>query len=570
MRKKEYIPFLVITSVFIFLLKVSWLKWGSIVIDTGRELYVPWRILSGDILYRDVLYQYGPFSPYFNAFLCSIFGVHINALIISGALTTALLSFLVYKISRIFLNPLLSTFSVLTFLFVFAFGQYYEAGIFNFIIPYTYAATHGITLAAAALFFYYHTLDRKKPIYSYALALFTILTLLTRLEIGAMLVISLFTGALLASKNRLKDIALHCLFPIITAGFIYAIFSSTGDTDLFLKNLDLSAPFTAGLMGTDDLFFNIASILKIILYYLAISTLLFSAGSILSKNKNLVAIPLALAVIAVAVFVQVRFFPYYMQYRCAPLICISLCVIAYKNYLRTRDKKFLFLMVFSVFSILLLARILFKTWAGQYGFYLLVPGMLCYYVFFLKIIPEMSTNRISQRFYRLGFVIVSIAFIVSHASISAYAYKNRALKISTGKGNIFVYPAYHRVKELLNYLIYNTGPSDSLVVFPEGLTLNFLAERKNPVYKFTYFPVDFAETGFEKEVIDTLEEKEVAYVAILPRDTSEYGAARFGIDYAHEIPRYLEKNYTIEKQFGPMPFTSDEFSAVLLKRKDRR
>jgi len=267
----------------------------------------------------------------------------------------------------------------------------------------------------------------------------------------------------------------------------------------------------------------------------------------LSKKKKFVAIPIALIVIAVAVFVQIKFFPYYMQYRCAPLICISLGVIAYRSYLKTRDRKSLFLAVFSLFSTLLLARILFKTWAGQYGSYLLVPGMLCYYVFFLKMVPEMSTNRMSQRFYRFAFIIVSIAFIVSHASISAYTYKNRTLEISTEKGKIFVYPAYHRVKELLNYLTYNTEPSDSLVVFPEGLMLNFLSERKNPIYKFTYFPVDLAGTGFEKEIIDTLEEKEVTYVAILPRNTSEYGAARFGIDYAHEIFHYLEKKYIIEK-----------------------
>ena len=517
-----------------------------------------------------MLYQYGPFSPYFNAFLCSIFGVHINALVISGALTTTLLSFLIYKISRVFLNLALSIFSVVTFLFVFAFGQYYESGIFNFILPYTYAAIHGIALAAAALFLYYRSLDRKKPIYSYALTIFAILTLVTRLEIGIVLVISLFIGSLLASKNRLKDIALYCLFPIIAAGFIYAIFASAGDSNLVLKNLDLSSPFTAGLMGADNLSFNIASMLKIALYYFTISILFFFAGSILSKKKKFIAIPLATTVIAVAVFVQIRFFPYYTQYRCAPLICISLAAIAYKSYLKTRDKKSLFLVAFSLFSTLLLARILFKTWAGQYGFYLLVPGMLCYYVFFLKMIPEMSTNRISQRFYRFAFVIVSIAFIVSHASISTYAYKNRTLEISTEKGKIFVYPAYHRVKELLNYLIHNTGPSDSLVVFPEGLMLNFLAERKNPIYKFTYFPVDLAGTGFEKEIINTLEEKEVTYVAILPRNTSEYGAARFGIDYAHEIIRYLEKGYIVEKQFGPMPFTSNEFSVVLLKRRDRK
>ena len=309
MRKRKYIPFLIIACVFILLLKVSWLKWGSVIIDTGRELYVPWRILSGDSLYRDVLYQYGPFSPHFNAFLCSVFGMNINTMVISGALTTALLSFLIYKISRVFLNPRLSTFSVLTFLFVFAFGQYYESGIFNFIIPYTYSATHGITLATAALFFYYRILDGKRPMYSCALVLLSTLTLITRLEIGIALIISLFIGSLLASRSRVKDIGLRCMFPLIAAGLVYAAFAGTGDINLLLKNMDLTAPFTARLMGADNLSFNIASILKITLYYLAISSLFFFAGSILSKKKKIIAMPLAMAVIASVHFCPGEVFP---------------------------------------------------------------------------------------------------------------------------------------------------------------------------------------------------------------------------------------------------------------------
>ena len=40
---------------------------------------LPLRLLEGDVLYRDVFYMYPPFSPYFNSFLYSLFGVHLEA-----------------------------------------------------------------------------------------------------------------------------------------------------------------------------------------------------------------------------------------------------------------------------------------------------------------------------------------------------------------------------------------------------------------------------------------------------------------------------------------------------------
>lgn len=39
------------------------------IVDFGRELYVPWRLAEGDALFRDVVHFNGPLSPYLNAAL---------------------------------------------------------------------------------------------------------------------------------------------------------------------------------------------------------------------------------------------------------------------------------------------------------------------------------------------------------------------------------------------------------------------------------------------------------------------------------------------------------------------
>ena len=64
-----------------FLLKWSWGKWLHPVVDFGRELYVPWQMLEGKALYRDLSYFNGPLSPLVNAVGFSLAGVTAGGLL---------------------------------------------------------------------------------------------------------------------------------------------------------------------------------------------------------------------------------------------------------------------------------------------------------------------------------------------------------------------------------------------------------------------------------------------------------------------------------------------------------
>jgi predicted membrane-bound mannosyltransferase len=63
-----------------YMLNLSWFKWPDLLIDYGRELYVPWQITQGKVLYRDINHLYGPLSHYLNAFLFQIFGTGLSTL----------------------------------------------------------------------------------------------------------------------------------------------------------------------------------------------------------------------------------------------------------------------------------------------------------------------------------------------------------------------------------------------------------------------------------------------------------------------------------------------------------
>jgi len=46
---------------------------GNPLVDCGREMNQPLRLLNGERLYADIAHLYGPLSPYLNALLYRVF-----------------------------------------------------------------------------------------------------------------------------------------------------------------------------------------------------------------------------------------------------------------------------------------------------------------------------------------------------------------------------------------------------------------------------------------------------------------------------------------------------------------
>src|SRR6476619_6142273 len=59
----------------------TWQTWADVLIDFGREVYVPWQLTQGKVLYRDIAYFNGPLSPYLNTLVFKIFGVSLMSLV---------------------------------------------------------------------------------------------------------------------------------------------------------------------------------------------------------------------------------------------------------------------------------------------------------------------------------------------------------------------------------------------------------------------------------------------------------------------------------------------------------
>ena len=76
----ECLGWLFLALLTVFFLATSWRKWPDALIDFGHDLYIPWRLTQGNLLYRDIDDIYGPLSQYLNAALFRAFGTSMMVL----------------------------------------------------------------------------------------------------------------------------------------------------------------------------------------------------------------------------------------------------------------------------------------------------------------------------------------------------------------------------------------------------------------------------------------------------------------------------------------------------------
>jgi len=388
------------------------------------------------------------------------------------------------------------------------------------------------------------------------------------------------------STSTLYHLSTYVILPLIVAAAIYGAFLiSALDIirrnnlfEIWFKSIDIDSSFNRWLSGARDVSGNARVMFKTFLYYIFFC-ILFSLGGFAiaylcrfksRMKKYAFSLLTGTAVFALAFIFFKKLFTYDLQYRCLPIIFLITVLISLGKFIKQKEKtEYLFLSAVSLFSLFMALRIFFLAWAGHYGFYILLPGMIVYYIFFFKIAAEALNSPVARRFFSLGFLFLFILFIMSHFSISRLCYRSKTLKISSPRGTLYTFnnSRENRCKELIEFLKGNTDKQESLVIFPEGLTVNFLSGRANPLYYYSYLPHELAQPKMMDSIISDMKNKRVDYVVLTQRDAAEYGHAVFGRDYAEPIWKYVSENYILYKQFGPFPFTSQDYGIALFKRR---
>ena len=129
---------LILITILLFI--ITYAKSDSFIIDVGREAVLPWQMLEGKVLFRDLFNVYGAVSYQINALAFMIFGTKLSTLYFLGLFSSILIVSAMFYITKYFTNNITAFFLALLALPSCVFGKV----LHNFSFPYAYAAVYAL------------------------------------------------------------------------------------------------------------------------------------------------------------------------------------------------------------------------------------------------------------------------------------------------------------------------------------------------------------------------------------------------------------------------------------------
>jgi hypothetical protein len=363
-------------------------------------------------------------------------------------------------------------------------------------------------------------------------------------------------------RRRAIGLALAFTAPaVIVAGGVYALIAArvgwrTLVVDGLLVPFDLPAPlayFNATLTGFDHPLASLGRVLMAAVK-LAILAIVVGAASYLAagpadakpRARRLLAGAVAAAVVlSLTTGLDWDRGPFLAM----PVVLVALIVRLARDLRSDRDRLVL---LYTVFALAQLGRmILHVRSGGAYGSFLLPMSVVVFtYIWmepFANAIPDPAARRVARSIV-IWLLLVSA---IGTAIVLAIRYRrSNTVAVSTARGTLIAPPAVGVAwNEALDFIDARTRPGDPIAVFPEGTSLTFLSERRNPMREEIVTPGFLDEAG-EARAIDALERSGTRVVLIVNRATREFGAEAFGRDYCQRLMQWIDARFTRCAQFG--------------------
>ncbi len=582
------------------MVSISWQKWCDPIIDFGRELYIPWVLTQGKVLYKDIsMFFYGPLSFYVNALLFSIFGTHIDIIITFNLVLITIVSCIIFKLVTTVSNPVCALFSVLSFLILFAFPRYFPTCNDNFVTPYAHVATHGMALSFLAFLFLSLYLKTRKTAYACACWFTLGLVMLTKVEIFLGLFCSMvlsWAWILRREQPKAHITAARCMMfvsllmlPLSAACAFFSRFFTVKESLLHVLNPYLLT-FHRGhsfssllihVMGADQPWMNTRRMLWWLSIYALMALLIAGLNHVLTafgKKTGYKALPPALALLITVPLINATMaggLPYFDYFLPLPLIVLLHMFYAILKLRRSGVDdiawgKHLLGLSLSVFSFVLLTRLFFNARIVHYGFFLLLPGFLILLIVLLDAFPVLMRRITGEA--RIGMILVMTVLVCVMYSYFFQSFGLYSLMDYPIKSNGEVMKSFDLrhadtgqvIQHTIDQIKVNVEPHQTLTVFPEGLMFNYLTRRQSGSAYTAFLPTFFA--VFKDAILGSLQERPPDFVLLVERSTWEYGYEYFGVDYAHEVFQWIQENYIQISQIGKTPFSGEGFGIIFMKR----
>ena len=593
-----WLGFLVIAIAFVYAATVSWRRWPDLLVDFGGQLYIPWRLANGAVLYRDLFYfAGGPLSQYFNALLFKIFGTSFLTLIAANLTWVAAALILIYRRFVRATDVWTATTQCLAIVLVFAFNQYGFTGNYNYIAPYSHEVLHGLLLAIVALGFLTDWLDKGKKIYALAAGFCGGLVFLTKPDLFVALMAAGLAALLIFLITRRQ---LHFAAAALAAFSAAAALPALGAFLLFLRVepwresmrsvvfgwLPLlqpaitKSPFYEWCMGLDLPFPHLHAMAVQFLFVAGAVTFYALAFRRVQTLKSRPAKFLIIAGLVAPLLILAARFDWLGCGAALPLLAFTTCALLREHYIKlAATQNVTFPLLWSVFSLVLLLKLGLFPRIWHYGFALAMPAAVSAIYLLLWLLPRLLEDKfqVPARMFRVTVWLVLLVGFGSLAHQSALFYHSKNLAVGQAGDRILAFgpdgnsvEARH-AKAALAWIAAKVPPDATLAVLPEGVMLNYLCRRINPTPDLDWNPTMFPIFGQEK-MTAAFEKNPPDYVLIVEWKSYEFGLDYFGKQpgYGVELMRWIGQNYTPAARFGSEPLKNGLFGIKILKRDPAR
>jgi 4-amino-4-deoxy-L-arabinose transferase-like glycosyltransferase len=574
---------LALAALFAAMLIGSWQRWTQPIVDHGREMNLPARILAGEILYKDVQCLYGPFAPHFNATLYSIFGTHLSTLHTSGLICALLILLMIYWLARQLMGrweALLAAGFVLVICAI--------KSTANYVSPYAFAALYGLVFALGSLVCTVRYLRGNRVHWIFWSGLCAGLALISKPEatIAAMAAaaIALLLHGLSIRKIPWRETAMFALPVVVITAATYTIILSRvrwrtliEDNHVLFTNMPPQLiyfnRYVSGLADWPQSLWYTVTGLCVFAIWVGVSAL---TGGLISRRQHVERAERAeraewkeaaksglWAIISGAVLWILLIRLFRVRTDASPLTSIPLILpamiaaIGWQFWRHWQKEEAIpqtgsLLLVFAVFAQCSIMRsILNVRSSGPYTpFFIPVAIIVCLYLIF-RALPGYIISSEEARIYarRTAMVLVGM-MIVGVAINSIYRFRSRnTFEIGTPRGGFITEPPIGQpLAAAISYAREHTSPEDYLLTLPQATSINFLSERRYPFMEEIIHP-GFVAGAREEAAIETIKSKRIPLIMVVNLLTPEFRDRVFGVDYNRHLMNWIESNYRLVARF---------------------
>ena len=544
----------------------NWRRLGDALVDCGREMDEPLRLLRGERLYADVQHFYGPLSPHLNALLLRVFGVHLDVLRTSGAAAAVAIVVLVYWLTRRLAGPMTAAAAALAVTWLCAL-----APNGNFVLPYSYAAVHGCALAFAAVAAGVAAFGSDRVGLRVVSGACAGLALAAKTEMGAAALAGGLAAAVLGGPLRppllRRRVLAFSLPAVVLPAIVYGWVAAGVGTRALIENhvvpLQLPAPtvrFLRWVYGLEHPFQALArQAVALLLLAIAFSLVLLSAPGAARPSSPRARLLLRCGSLVLLLLVLVamnRSFPSVDPMAAMPLLA---AVVVLRTLLRAARQwrrrarvggRTALALVCALFALACLGRSLLYVRTNSYGTFMLPAALMVAAWVATWELPLLLRRPAAVRWARRLGAVLLLAWTGTGVVATYRATAGRVYRVSTPRGTMSMgRPRAEAFAGAIRFVERETRPGEPVAVLPEGTSILFLADRRNPLTE------ELATPGLlnEARAVSQLESSGTRLILLTDRPTDEFGAHAFGRDYAQGTMAWIEARYRVCGTFGLDP-----------------